>query len=277
MTATPQTHSLFPRRLLRALALLAALLSSAAGVSSASGAEKAPAKSSAAKGPSLLIIAKPGDKYAPDVLRALENIFDKTPALLDGLKVSIALSRLDDPAQVQAFKKRAAPRWAVTADSGDELYRRHRIVATPTVLILGEDRKVIWSHPGYDPGLAEDVRTALAKARGIALPEAMTADAKPAKPNMALQLGRRLAARGLWENALPRYEEAAKQGPLPPEAQLELAEIHVEMNNPEAAQAVLNALPAAQRQTERAQALAKRAQALKAGQAGKPTPPVVKR
>ena len=54
---------------------------------------------------------------------------------------------------------------------------------------------------------------ALAKARGITLPEAVTGT--PDKPNMTLQVGRRMAARGLWEDALKYYTEAARKIPLP--------------------------------------------------------------
>jgi len=229
----------------------------------------------ATTGTVLLVFTKPGDKYTAPALRALEGMIAKYPPLGQGLRIAVVLSRLDDPGQVKAFQKQAAPQWPVIADENDELYRGYKIIATPTVVIVGDRRTVAAVHPGYDPGLVDDVRLALARARGLTLPEAMTG--APAKPNMALQMGRRMAARGLWEDALKYYGEAGAHGPLPPEAQLELAEIHLEMNHADAALAIVNGLSPEMKREERAQKIVQRAQALKTGGSGKPKPPLIKR
>lgn len=223
----------------------------------------------------LLVFAKPGDRFTVQELRALEGMFAKFPPLRQGMQVGIVLSRLDGPDQIMAFQKQAAPQWPVIADEKDELYRRYKIIATPTVVIISGRRQVAAVHPGYDLGLVEDVRLALASTRGLTLPESMTG--MPAKPNMALQMGRRLAARGLWEDALKYYEAATRQGPLPPETPLELAEIHLAMTNADAALAIVNGLSPQRKREERVQKIIQRAQALKTGGTGKPKPPLINR
>ena len=216
----------------------------------------------------MLVFVKPADRFTSDALHALERMFDQFPPLLEGMRVGVIVSRLDGEAQLKTFQKRVAPRWPVIADSGDQLYKSYRIVATPTVVIVGPDRAVAAIHPGFDPGMPDTVRTALSRVRKIPLPEAMTG--KVAKPNMTLQMARRLAARGLWEDALKYYGDAAKLGPLPPEVPLELAAIHLEMNDPDAALALLGTLPDALKQDDRAKTLAARAQTLKSGRTDKP-------
>lgn len=223
----------------------------------------------------LLIFVKPGDKFTSTALRSLERALDTFPPLVRGMRIAIVISRLDEAEQARALQKQAAPRWPLLADVDDALYHSYRIVATPTIVIVGADRTVAAVHAGYDAGLADGVRTALAKARGMKLPAAMTGP--PPKPNMALQMGRRMAARGLWDDALKYYGEAAKQGPLPAVAQLELAEIQVELANADAALTLLEGLPADMKQEERAKKIMTRAQEIKAGRTSKPKPPVIQR
>lgn len=223
----------------------------------------------------LLLFTKPDDKFTPDALRALEKMFDKTPELLKGMRVAVVLSRVENAAKVKAFEKLAAPKWPVIADSDDALYKSYRIIATPTIVIVSGKRTVAAIHAGYDLGLSEDVRAALAKARGLVLPKSMTG--KTARPNMALQMGRRLAARGLWDEAAKYYAQAAKPGPLPPLAQLELAEINIELGNADAALALIAALPAELKEDGRAKKVETRAQEIKAGKTNPLKPPLVQR
>jgi thioredoxin-like negative regulator of GroEL len=160
-------------------------------------------------------------------------------------------------------------------DPGDprEVSNPDRLEHAHALVVVAAEAGV--DHPGYDPGMPDDVRRALAKVRKMTLPEAMTG--KATKPNMTLQMARRLASRGLWEDALKYYGDAAKQGPLPAETPLEIAAIHLEMSNPDAALGVLNTLPEALKQDERAKALVAKAQAMKNGQTEKTTPPAVNR
>lgn len=270
-----------------ALALLASFLTAMAAQAVIQPGEEAPAiskRTSAGSGfvvdkktndTVMLLFTKPGDKFTVDALRGLERMFDKTPELLKGMRVAIVLSRVAGDDKVKAFEKQAATKWPVIADGDDALYKSYRIIATPTIVIIGGKRTVAAIHAGYDLGLVGDVRAALAKARGLALPESMTG--KTARPNMALQMGRRLAARGLWDEALKYYDQAAKQEPLAPLAQLELAEIHVEMGNADAALKLIEALPAELKEDGRAKKVAERARELKTGHGEAAKPPVVKR
>lgn len=223
----------------------------------------------------LLVFTRPDDRFTSDALRALEHVFAAYPPLQKGMRIGIVVSLIDNEGQAAAFRKKVDAQWPVIADSDNELYKSYKIIATPTVVIIGSGRKVAAVHPGYDPSLAEDVRGAIAKTRGMTLPEAMTGPS--AKPNMTLQLGRRMAARGLWEDALKYYTDAAKQGPLPAVAQVELAEIHLELNDPGAALAIVNALPAEMKGQERVKKIITRAEAIKSGRSVMPTPPPIKR
>ena len=126
-------------------------------------------------------------------------------------------------------------------DEDDVAYRGFKMIATPTIILTNAQQVVRAVHAGYDPGMPQDVRRALAEVLGVELPEA--ASKKAERPNMALQLGRRMAERGLWDRALKYYRKAAEEEALPQAAQIELAEIHLEIGDKGKAATILDNLP----------------------------------
>jgi thioredoxin-like negative regulator of GroEL len=85
-----------------------------------------------------------------------------------------------------------------------------------------------------------------------------------------------MAARGLWEQALKHYQQAAEEEPLAPEAELELARIHIEMRQLDRAEEILKKWKADPRYEQPAALLMSRVNVLK-GPPAKPQPPRVTR
>jgi len=215
--------------------------------------------------PLVLVFAMPEDLYTSRALADLDAMFARDRALGVGLRRWVIFSRIrsgDTLARIQAVAK-AHPAWTVLLDRRDAPYRDYWIVATPTVVLVGPDHKVAATHPGYDPALEQDVRLALARLLGVTLPEAATGT--PAPPDMRLQMARRLAERGLYDRALPFYLKIAESGPLPPEAQLELAEVYLGLARLDEARALLDQAPKEGPLAARAAQIAARVRAIKQG------------
>ncbi len=207
----------------------------------------------------LMVFVKPDDHHTSAALAELGKMFTQWPQLGTGVRRLVVLSRVGDQLEPARRALAAHPGWTVLVDREDRAYRDYRMIATPTVVLVGPDRKVVAVHAGYDPGLIQDVRLELARLLGVELPA--TATGAPPPFSMELQLGRRMAARGLWERALHYYERAAEAGPLPPSARVELAVILIELERLDEAEALLTELgskapgaAAAARRLERARA-----------------------
>ncbi|MFH0794314.1 MAG: tetratricopeptide repeat protein, partial [bacterium] len=97
------------------------------------------------------------------------------------------------------------------------------------------------------------------------------------KPNFTLQMGRRMAARGLWDKALDYYLKAQTEEPLPAEAQIELAEIYLKLERPDQAIEILNRIPPEGPEAARVAPLMERARELKAAPTTGNKPPKVTR
>jgi hypothetical protein len=222
-------------------------------------------------GVTLLVFVKPSEKYTTATLGALDHMIAGVPQFRAALRRWIVVSRFDTPADVRRVAELAGRDWPVTADEGDRLYHAYKIIATPTLVVVTSGT-VAAVHPGYDPAMEAVVRRKLADAMGIELPASMTDP--PERPNMALQMGRRLAERGLWDRALEYYDQAAQSGPLGAHAQVEKASILTAIGRYDEAIEILTAIPADSTATTSATAALVRARALKAGEPA-PTPPTV--
>ena len=86
-----------------------------------------------------------------------------------------------------------------------------------------------------------------------------------------------MAARGLWARALEYYTRTMEQEPLSVDAQLELAEIYLELQRVEEALKILNQIPADSSGAARVGPVLKRARALKESRSETPKPPKVVR
>ena len=213
----------------------------------------------------LLLFIKPEERYTTETLASLDHIFTRIPQLARNLRRWIVVSRIQPGVDLGPLKKtlQASPGWNVLLDEDDALYNAYRIIATPTTVLVGSDRRVKATHPGYDPGLEQDVRLALAEQEGGTLPPTATRPAAP--PDLQLQMGRRLAALGIYDRALKYYEQALNKGPLPPEVQLELAEVYLGLNRPDQAIQTLQAIPKDSPAAARVGPLLEQANKLKAG------------
>jgi len=223
--------------------------------------------------PALLVFAKPGDRHTSDVLHAVDDLFQKHPSFKKSLSRWVVLSRLELDRKGAPAEELGASGWPVLLDKTDSAYRAYRIVATPTVVLVGRGGRVEAVNPGYDLGMEGYLRTQIARVTSQSLaPEAR----KSSKARMYLQMGRRMAARGLWEQALKHYQQAAEEEPLAPEAELELARIHIEMRQLDRAEEILKKWKADPRYEQPAALLMSRVNVLK-GPPAKPQPPRVTR
>lgn len=183
--------------------------------------------------PTLLMFLKPGDQYTSASLEAMDDLFERTPLLTKNLRRAVILTRMRDaeiPQDIVDFLEQN-PEWTLLVDKQGKLYKAYRIIATPTFLLIdGADRIVKAVHAGYDPGMEQALRLALANELGVELPPTQVE-----RPNMRLQIARRLASRNLWERSLDYYHETAAEDALTSHAQLEMAEVLLELNQPEPA------------------------------------------
>lgn len=187
--------------------------------------------------PTLFLSLKPNEMYTSPTLGILANIFSKYPQLTRGLNRWIVVSRYQGERDLAFLDGMPLKEWVVLLDPDDVFYKGYKIIATPTITLVGSDHIVAAVHPGYDPSMAQDTRLAIAKVTGAQLPR--TVSATPTKPNMTLEMARRLASRGLWDRAIHYYEKAKDEGPLAPEVQLEIAEAYLKMREPEKALEIL--------------------------------------
>ncbi len=205
--------------------------------------ESAPALAAegATSGVMLIVFVKSDDRHTSEGLAALEGMFAQYPVLSTGTLRRVVVSRLTEGTKTPAWLA-TRPGWKVVVDAKDEAYEGYRIVATPTVVIVAADRKVAAVHAGYDPGMVQDVRLALARAKGIGLPP--SAEGTPAPPpDMNVQMARRMVSRGLWERALHYFDEATSGGKTLPEvAKPDLARAWLGMEDLARAEAVIKSI-----------------------------------
>jgi tetratricopeptide (TPR) repeat protein len=190
--------------------------------------------------PTLFLFMKASDRYSSETIHALNEVFIKSPAIKDGVSRVAVFTRVKPGEVPPTLEFLRESEWTVLYDMKDAAFHDYLIIATPTTVLVGSDSIVAATHPGYDAGLANDVRLSIAKVTHVEVPS--TASTKAEKPNMALQMGRRLVQRGLWERALPYYEKAGQEGDLSAAAQLELARILVELDRKDEATKILDSL-----------------------------------
>ncbi len=224
-------------------------------------------------GVAVLLFTKPGDRHTSAAVAAINGILAQHPEIDRRATRRAILSRLRNDDQIAAAGERIGPGWPLLLDRDDAAYGAYRIIATPTLVIVGADGLVSAVHPGYDPGMAQAVRLALAAALGVELPAAATQAAAP--PNMDLQMARRLAARGLWERALEYYDRL-KPEDVTDAVRVERAAILLELGRLEDALADLTAVPADSPHAARAEELRRLVTEKQAGDAA-PAPPAVTR
>ena len=206
--------------------------------------------------PLLLLFLKPEDRYASQTVDALDDLFRRFPMIASGHRSAVIVSRYTDENR-PTIPESMGDGWPVYLDRDDKAYHAYNIIATPSIIIVDGEGTVAAVQPGYDHSMPEWLLKSLAEVQGVELPEG--AAGAPDKPNMALQMGRRLAMRGLWDRALPYYAKAAGEQPLSPKALIELAEIHLELGQKQEALAILDALPQPEKESERAAELRTRA------------------
>lgn len=161
--------------------------------------------------------------------------------------------------------------WTMLADTEDSLYGAYQIIATPTTVIVGSDRRIVGFHPGYSPALAKAVRRDLLKA---VFGEQILASSTPTPGMMNVQIGRMLARRGLWDRAAGYYEKAMEEeGALPPEIALEYVEVLLKAGRPVEAMELLDSVGESIPDREEVERLRARAEALMAGEETPAEPP----
>lgn len=190
--------------------------------------------------PVLLLFTKLDDRHTSEALAALNNLFQKHPDLKENLRLWMIVSRMEGAAKTALAHQPLTPEWTLLLDETDVAYHAYRIVATPTVVLVGRNHLVEAVNPGYDLGMEDHMIKELARVMGVPL-QAPTSE-KSSKARMYLQMGRRMAARGLWEQALTHYQQVAKEEPLSPESELELAAIFIELRQLENAEEILKRL-----------------------------------
>lgn len=218
----------------------------------------------------LIVFAKLIDRDTPSALDALDAALAKNEKLVLGVRRCLVFSRFEADEFASRGNELDRANWKVRLDPEDHAYRAYGIIATPSVVIVGKDGKIAAVHPGYDPGLAEHTRHALAKALGVNLPRSAVSTFP--RPDLNIVMGRRLAGRKLWDRALPYYERARQTGKLSDGAILELSEVYIELDRAKDALSALDAISKESKLYGAALALIKRAHQSSSGDRRKPGP-----
>ncbi|MCB2153751.1 tetratricopeptide repeat protein [bacterium] len=224
--------------------------------------------------PLLLLFLKPEDRYAAQTVQAIEDLFTRFPMVREGYRRAVIYSRFTRENKSE-IPETMGPDWPVYRDIDDKAYHDYNIIATPSIVIVDETQHIAAVQPGYDHSMPEWLLTSLAGVLDVQLPEAVTK--KPERPNMALQMGRRMAERGLWQRAAKYYAKAAEEQALSTEAQIELAGIHLELGEKAEALAIIDALPEEAKGSDEVAALRQRATKQEPRQEELGAPPKVNR
>jgi tetratricopeptide (TPR) repeat protein len=220
----------------------------------------------------LLVFCAPDDRYSEKAFEALSHMSARHPGIVKDVRRAVVVPGLEGSNGLISTVKKAGESWLLLRDEDGKAFGDFKIVVTPTAMVVGADGKVKFVNPGYDLAMEDRVRKALALEEGAALPSA--ASSKPAKPDMDLQMGRRMAARGLWDSALAFYKKVEGRGELTLDSQMELAEIYIELERPEEALAILSRVDSA---ASRRDDLIGRARKLQSGAQEPAAPPKVVR
>ncbi len=226
--------------------------------------------------PTLLLFLNPSDPFTSPSLTAFHEIFDANPAEARKIRRWVVLPRQQRMSEVRRLEAAISGDWTVLLDSEGKVFPTYRIVATPTAVLLEGGRRIRQVYAGYDHNMARRVQADLNRFFNVeAAPKKTVELLTPTQ--LILQLARRLASRGLWESALDFYLEVEAKESLPPLAQIELAEIYMEMEMPDKAIEVLQKVKAPPEEQQRVALLLLRSQEIKAGKLVEPKPPAVTR
>lgn len=218
----------------------------------------------------LLVFIKPGDRYTSETLHALDRVLNEYPPLAAKIDPTIIISRSSGAPDGGEVAITVSDRWRILWDAEDRTYRSYKIIATPTVVLVGPDGTVEAVNPGYDTDMSRRMRSAMAHLTGVNIEPA----SRPAPPNLTLQMARRMASRGLWDSALEYYR---KSGDSTSATLVEMALIHLEIEQFAEAEAILNQLRALPGMASQVEALQKQIDLKKAGSSSAPAPPKVVR
>ncbi|MFQ6034364.1 MAG: tetratricopeptide repeat protein [Sedimentisphaerales bacterium] len=132
----------------------------------------------------------------------------------------------------------------ILLDTGYQLWGKLGIIATPTVLIVGKDDKVLWIKAGYGYDFAPALRSHLSYALGVAAEGApkesvevktLTSTTRDARVRRHLQMAEILKQKGRLESAIAEVKKAKSLDPNSVEVALELGELLCEANKSKAA------------------------------------------
>ncbi|HEW78905.1 MAG TPA: hypothetical protein ENH34_02915 [Phycisphaerales bacterium] len=132
----------------------------------------------------------------------------------------------------------------ILLDTEYQLWGRLGIIATPTVLIVGKDDKVLWIKAGYGYDFAPALRSHLSQVLGIiqqSVPEestqvkTLTNGTVEARMRRHLRTARMLEDKGRFESAISEVRKAEKLDPNSIEVALELGELLCTTNQSRAA------------------------------------------
>lgn len=214
---------------------------------------------SSTSGAMTLIFSKPDDAHTKDAVEAIQELHQRHTHVRDGSQTVVITSRVKTTPGSTTVT--IPPTWRQLSDTQDTLYAAYHIIATPTLVIVDADNKIVGIHPGYSAALAGAVRRDLLAA--IDGPESLNA-ATPTPGIMDIQMARALAKRRLYDRALKYYRSAAAAAPMPCDIALEEVAIHLELRQPAEALALLKNMGPDSTCAAKVEEMRKRAEAMTA-------------
>jgi len=194
--------------------------------------------------PTLLVFISARDRHSLRTVESLQEILGRHDALRLATNRVCVVAGDVAPFPAEEMLSLREGGWRFGLDRQGTVGQGYQLIATPTVYLIETQGRLAAVHAGYDAGLANHLMRSMATLVDPALVQEL--DAPPTKPNMTLQMARRLADRGLWEKSLSYYERAAAEGQLPAETWLERAIIHARLGDFAKAEEMIASLPPGQ-------------------------------
>ncbi len=134
-----------------------------------------------------------------------------------------------------AFGKEGSSAFSMLLDAKYQLWGKVGVIATPTVLVIGKDGKVLWIKAGYGYDFVPSVKQQLGVALGLIekgnsqeLTEVktLTSDTVTARLRSHLQMAKMLEQKGRLESAIEQVSKARDLDPNSIDAAIELAGLY---------------------------------------------------
>ena len=172
------------------------------------------------KGALAIVVMKAGQPQLPRIAADLEPILEAYKAGGKAFDCIGVVSGPDAKGSLQGHDAGRHPNFRLLLDPGFELWGKLGVIAAPTAVVVGPDRRVQWAKGGYGYDFVPSFHAQLAKALGLrAGADASTSVAtlsntsNRARLERHVQMARTLVKKGRFESAIAELRKAQSLHP----------------------------------------------------------------